>query len=700
MGSRVSTYDWSQTALGPMETWSPALRMIVGYMLANRVPQLLWWGPDYISIYNDAYRSVLGAKHPWSLGKPFRDVWPEVRHILEPLIDTPFNGGQATWVEDIPLEINRHGFVEESHFTIGYSAVPDDTAPTGIGGVLALAYEITEKVVGERRVEALRELGASSGDTRTVDEAAAAAIAALQNRREDLPFAALYLFDDARKSARLAATTGVEAGAAAAPLMLAVEAEAGSGSGPGAWPIAEVLTTESIVVVDDLAARFDPVPVGPWTDPPHTAVIVPIKSNTAHSLAGVLVAGVSPRLKLDRQYLNFFELLASQLASIIATAGAYEEERRRAEALAEIDRAKTQFFSNVSHEFRTPLTLMLGPLEDALAAPAGADQRDRLEVAHRNTLRLLKLVNALLDFSRIEVGRAQAVFEAVDLSALTTELASNFRSACERAGLDLIVDCPPLPQPVQVDRDMWEKIVLNLLSNAFKFTFEGQIEVRLRAVGGQAELSVRDTGAGIPDDEMPRLFERFHRIEGQKSRTIEGSGIGLALVQELVKQHGGTIGVESRDGRGSTFTVSLPFSHAPLPAAPRHSQRAPSDGSRAIAYVQEALSWLSDAAPPDQALAAEPIDLGTGGERIRILVADDNADMRAYLRSLLDPAWEVETVSDGHAALAAIRRSRPNLVITDVMMPGLDGMGLIGAIREDADLRDLPIIMLSARAGE
>src|SRR5262245_7747909 len=210
---------------------------------------------------------------------------------------------------------------------------------------------------------------------------------------------------------------------------------------------------------------------------------------------------------------------------------------------------------------------MLGPLEDALAEDGlSPEAHERLKVAHRNSLRLLKLVNMLLDFSRIEAGRIQAVYEPVDLAALTADLASVFRSAIERAGMRLIVDCPPLDQPVYVDREMWERITLNLISNAFKFTFEGQIEVSLKTAGGSVELTVRDTGAGIPAEELPHIFDRFHRVKGVRGRSYEGSGIGLALVQELVKLHGGTARVESEVGRGSAFTVSIPFGKAHLPA--------------------------------------------------------------------------------------------------------------------------------------
>jgi signal transduction histidine kinase len=285
-----------------------------------------------------------------------------------------------------------------------------------------------------------------------------------------------------------------------------------------------------MVAIEDLAARFADVPSGPWSDPPHTAVIVPIRSNKAHELAGFMVAGVSPRLRLDDRYRGFLELAAAQVASAVATARAYEEERKRAEALAAIDRAKTLFFSNVSHEFRTPLTLMLGPLEElkgelgGAGASVSASPHQQIDLAYRNGLRLLKLVNTLLDFSRIEAGRVQAVYEPTDLASATTELASVFRSAVEKAGLRLVVDCPPLSEAACVDREMWEKIVLNLLSNAFKFTFDGEIEVRLRQTDEHFVLAVRDTGTGIPAHELPKLFERFHRVAGSHGRTHEGSG--------------------------------------------------------------------------------------------------------------------------------------------------------------------------------
>jgi PAS domain S-box-containing protein len=465
------------------------------------------------------------------------------------------------------------------------------------------------------------------------------------------------------------------------------------------------------LIVEDLSTAVGArLPGGFWDKSPTQAVVVPIGIKGQGKPVGCIISALNPYRKYDEGYASFIDLLAGQISASLAGARAFEEERRRADALAEIDRAKTLFFSNVSHEFRTPLTLMLGPIQDALtdrsASALDQIQHQRLDVAQRNSLRLLKLVNTLLDFSRIEAGRVNANFQPTDLSGFTAELVSNFRSATERAGLKLEIECEPLPQPVLVDCDMWEKIVFNLLSNAFKFTFEGGISIKMRAAddGRTAELVVRDTGVGIPPLELPKLFERFHRVENQKSRSFEGSGIGLALVQELVKLHGGSLVAESEVGKGSSFKVSIPFASAALPAGSLDSKSTDVPAaSRAEAYVEEALSWLpqdtTTKLPVSQRDVAGP---DVGGKKLqgRILVADDNGDMRAYIGRLLGAHWDVETVKDGNAAIEAIRWSPPDLVVTDAMMPQLDGFGLLKAIRSDPELRDLPVIMLSARAGE
>ena len=709
MGGLMRTIDWSQTPLGPVEAWSTSLRTIVRMLLANRFPLLLWWGPQYASIYNDAYRPILGTKHPKSIGKPLAEVWTEIWHVLQPLVDTPFNGGPSTWMEDIGLEINRHGFVEETHFTIAYSPVPDETAPRGIGGVLATVHEITEKVVGERRTEALRELGARAAEANSVEEACSIAAQILSSHTKDVPFALMYLAEGECTRFRLAGTAGVDANAPIALPIIDIAADGGTiGEAALRDAMREARRSETMQLIDDLGARFASLPGGPWSDAPQRAMVIPVPSTRSHRLAGLLVAGVSVRLAFDAQYRAFFELLSAQIGTSIAKARAYEEERQRAEALAELDRAKTAFFSNVSHEFRTPLTLLLGPTDEALADPTlGGAARERMELIQRNALRLQRLVNTMLDFARIEAGRIEAAYEPTDLATYTAEVASSFRSAIEAAGLRLVVDCPSLATPVYVDRAMWEKIVLNLCSNAFKHTFEGTIRVALEADDHHAILQVSDTGVGIPADQMPRLFERFYRVPNARSRTHEGSGIGLALVQELANLHGGAIEASSIEGAGTTFTVRIPLGNTHLrrdQVVERADHEPASHG--ASAYVAEALRWtpavekLVGRAAIDSSNARAPLDPQTliGA---RVLIADDNADLRAYAGGLLRAqGWDVIAVSDGEEALTVARAGRVDLVLTDVMMPRLDGFGLLRALREDPSTSFIPVIMLSARAGE
>jgi len=701
-GRLARSIDWEATPLGSPAGWSPVLRMMVPFVLANRFPQLLWWGPDYIQIYNDAYAPILGAKHPRAMGIATRDCWTEVWDVLRPLIDTPFNGGAATWIEDFELELRRNGFVEESHFTVAYSPVPDEAAPRGIGGVLATVHEITEKVIGERRVGILRDLGARVAEIRTDVEACISATNILAQYPKDVPFAIIYLLDADGRRLRLVSRTGIDA-ELAGPALIDL-----AGEPDERWQLAEALRSETAQTLDALEG-MPPVTIGSSTHVPAAVTVVPIMSNIAHRPAGALVVGISPRIRLDKLYASFLELVGSQIAAAVANARAYEEERRRAAALAEIDRAKTAFFSNVSHEFRTPLTLMLGPIEDALISPELPDSiRSQLQVSHRNSRRLLKLVNSLLDFARIEAGRVTAAFEPVDLAMLTEDLSSNFRAAMDRAGLRFDVRCPPLDTQVHVDREMWEKIVLNLLSNAFKFTFEGQVTVVLKRDGTHAVLEISDTGIGVAAHEVPRLFERFHRVEGAQARTHEGSGIGLALVQELVRLHCGSIEAESQPGHGTTFRVRIPFGDAHLPAEQRRARLAA--GSTAISsqvFVEEALRWLpdADAAARSPHGISEPLgraeDLrfaSTFGQRI--VIADDNADMRSYVSDWLGRLYDIEAVGDGQLALAAARRELPALIISDVMMPNLDGLGLMQALRADRNLREVPVILLSARAGE
>ncbi|OJH37668.1 ATP-binding protein [Cystobacter ferrugineus] len=705
MGALMRAKDWSKTPFGPVETWSPALRSAVGICLGSRFPIVLYWGPTRALLYNDAWSPVPGQKHPWALGRPGAEVWAEIWDIIGPMFDHVMNTGEATWSDDQLLPLHRFGYTEECYFYYSYSPVRGEGGR--VEGIFTAVTETTYRVLAERRERLLREVSERTAQARTAEEACTSAIDTLARTPVEAPFCLVYLHDERSRRARLVGQANLEAHP---DLCLAEIDLSAPPEDTTPWPLAEVLASGAAVSVGDLSARLARrLPGTPWPEPIEEVLVTPIQSARPGVPHGFLVTGISPRRRLDAAYRTLFERVAGHITTAIANAQAYELERQRAEQLAEIDRAKTAFFSNASHEFRTPLTLMLGPLEDMLAtAPPGAGplriEREGLERVHRNGLRLLKLVNTLLDFSRLEAGRVRAVFEPVDLAAHTAELASIFRSAMERAGLTLVVDCPPLPEPVWVDRDMWEKVVLNLLSNAFKYTFQGQVAVRLRAVDAGAELSVSDTGVGIPARELPRVFERFHRIEGQRGRSHEGTGIGLALVQELVRLHHGAVRVESEEGRGSTFTVQVPFEGSRATPAPHLAAVSrPPPSKHAAAYVQEALGLLPDAptpALPEGALArAAPVGWDTSRERL--VLADDNADMRAYVRRLLtDAGYSVQATADGVEALAAVRAQPPALLLSDVMMPRLDGFGLIKALRGDPSTADLPIILLSARAGE
>ncbi len=370
--------------------------------------------------------------------------------------------------------------------------------------------------------------------------------------------------------------------------------------------------------------------------------------------------------------------------------------------LGELDVAKTAFFSNVSHEFRTPLTLILGPLEDALESPQRSLAGEELAAVYRNAGRLMRLVNSLLDFSRIEAGRLQLAFAPTDLATLTAGLAGSFRSLLDNAGVRLVVDCPPLPEEVYVDQLHWEKIALNLLSNAYKFTFAGEIVVRLRWCGDHVEFAVRDTGAGIPEQELPRIFERFHRVDGTRSRSFEGTGIGLALVKELSELHGGSVRVVSEVGQGTTFVVSIPTGTAHLPMDRLGSAEGlPEPSSLARSGIREASLWdVSDSKPPPRIPAELAGFEGVAGARGRVLVVDDNADMRDYLARLLQPHMEVQLANNGTIALHKAQAELPDLILSDMMMPELDGVGLLREIRANPRTRGIPFVLLSARAGD
>jgi signal transduction histidine kinase len=687
LGQMILDHDWSKTPLGPIDGWPSSLRTAVSLMLSSRQPMWIGWGAEATFLYNDAYIDVLSlAKHPWALGRPAAEVWSEIWHICGPLADIVFVEGDATMADDVRLFMNRGDFLEETYYSFSYSPIRDESG--NVAGLFCPNLNVTATHLNARRLRSLSEMSARALTERSVQAACLRAIDTLAGNPSDLPFVLIYLTDTdgAAKASAMSHPRLADAG----------DVCVGEDGAPAGFPVAQV-------IADGVARRVrltdSPLlPMGLADQRLGEALVLPLLSGKGHAI-GALVAGVSSAQRLDASYRSYFDLVAAHVTSAIQNAQTAEDERIRLERMAELDQAKTQFFSNVSHEFRTPLTLMLGPIEEALddtVVPLAPGQRERVLLMQRNALRLQKLVNTLLEFSRVQAGRAHADFVPSDLSVVTAELAGSFRSTVEAAGVELVVDCPPLAELVYIDPSMWEKIILNLLSNAFKFTFEGHIAVTTRIEGDSAIVSVSDTGSGIAADELPRLFERFHRIAGGRSRTHEGSGIGLALVHDLVALHGGRIEVASQLGQGTTFQVVIPLGHAHLdPAQVRHDDAVAVPTPLATrSYVSEAEGWIGHAPEAAQHGATGAV----AGERI--LVADDNADMRDYLHRLFSQRWQVEVVADGEQALLAAARQRPDVIVSDVMMPRLDGFGLIERLRSDEATRHIPVILLSARAGE
>jgi signal transduction histidine kinase len=745
MGALIRAFDWASTPVGPFERWPATLRTAVSLLLASGYPMCLAWGADLLQFYNDAFRPILGAsKHPGALGQPTPECFAEIWDVIAPMFDRVMAAGETVTYHDFELSLDRHGYLEECYFDYSYSPVRE---PGGdVGGVFVTCSETTGRVLGERRLRTLSELAAGVSRASTAEDACGLAVRTLAGNGCDIPFALLYLVDDRAGAARLAGVAGVAAAAAPASVDLSSAGAVSGGtvtgssvtgdprvgdprSEPGAGvgrAVATVVTRRRALPIEDVVSQLGRIPGGPWPEPVERAYLVPIMQAAqagGDRVTGVLVAGISPRRAFDDAYREFLDLVAGQVATALAGLRAYQEAIARAEALAELDRAKTAFFSNISHELRTPLTLALGPLadvleEDVVAARGGsarldAQDRERLELVQRNSLRLLRLVNSLLDFSRIEAGRTRATYRPVDLGRLTAEHCSAFRSAFESAGLRLEVECPRLPRPLHVDPEMWEKVVLNLLSNAFKHTFTGGVRVAVTDGGTDAVVSVADTGVGIPPEELPHVFERFHRVRSTRSRSFEGSGIGLALVRELVQLHGGTIEVESRLDRGTTFTITLPYGVAHLPA---DRVRDEDGGDRvdrdAIAFVEEASRWL----PPTSAPAGRTpssttgeesgppaADSGTvpaGLEEADVLVVEDNRDMRTYVSRVLGQNFRVETAANGEEALGRARSQPPDIIVSDVMMPGIDGFQLLQELRSDPSTAAIPVLLLSARAGD
>ena len=736
MGQRIREFDWASTPLGPVEDWPQSLRTCIRIMLSSRQPIWLGWGKQLIKLYNDPYRAIVGGKHPRALGLPASVVWRDIWRDIDPLLRAVMEKDEGSYVESQLLIMERNGYPEETYYTFSYTPIPGDEG--GTAGMICFNTDDTERILSQRQLKTLTELGKRLADCGTYAEAISRTIHTLEGNAHDFPFVLFYTI--APGSATLTHSSELGAADPHVPTVIDLGEQGGigrlreaSGEGLFAGAFRQAMATRQLQVLEGLQESIGRLPTGAWEVSPDKAIIQPIYRAGEKEPYGFLVTGINPFRLPDEKHNSFISLVGDQVATSFADIHVLEVERQRAEALAEIDRAKTTFFSNISHEFRTPLTLLLGPLEDLLSesretgggewtdngggggrpgevggggatgqiigngrsAEEEASRRYRLGVAYRNALRMQKLVNTLLEFSRIEAGRLEGQFRRVDIGALTMDLASSFRSAIEKAGMELHVGTRVIRDEVYVDVELWERIILNLLSNAFKYCQQGTISVDLRQEGEEVQVSITDDGIGIAPDQQERIFDRFHRVENSEGRSQEGTGIGLAMVRELVRLHQGTITVTSALGLGSTFTVRIPVGVSHLPADRIIVERRDTPGQRKLrhadAFVEEAMMWIAEEEEKTEVFSSS---------KYKVLLADDNADMREYVQRLLSRQFTVITATDGEDAYEKMHLHRPDLLLSDAMMPRLDGFQLLKKVRQSLELQATPVILLSARAGE
>ncbi|HVS98807.1 MAG TPA: ATP-binding protein [Puia sp.] len=725
MGRRIREYDWSSSALGPVDAWPQSLRTCIRIMLTSQQPIWIGWGEHLINLYNDPYRTILAGKHPSALGAPAAVVWKDIWRQIGPALHRVTHQNEGYYVESQMLIMERNGYPEETYYTFSYTPVPGDDG--GTAGMICFNVDDTDRILSERQLRTLTFLGKRLTDCDSYQEALRRTMATLGENAHDFPYVLFYSVT----LAGITLTHSTELGESAERVPSTIPPD---DQGPLAEAMQRSERERRLQVIGGIEKTLGSMPKGAWDVPPDQAVVIPVFQAGESQAHGFLVMGVNPYRLPDEKFTGFCSLVADQLATSFADIHVLEMERKKAEALAEIDRAKTHFFSNISHEFRTPLTLLLSPIEDVLSDPGSVEvNRYRLGVAHRNALRMQRLVNTLLEFSRIEAGRMEGRYRKVDIATLTKDIASTFRSAVEKAGMELVIVTEEVDDDVYVDTDMWERIILNLVSNAFKYSHRGSIRVEVRQVDGQVQVSVSDTGVGIPEEELEKIFDRFHRVENSGGRSQEGTGIGLAMVRELVRLHQGTISVNSVVGDGSTFTVSLPLGMAHLPADRIvYGEEPTMKQAHAEAFVAEAMKWIpakemeesqngnghagrwpadgsADGSGDGQAHGdgqaredgqAHGDGQADGDGRYTVVLADDNADMREYVGRLLSTEFRVITATDGQDALRKTMKYRPDLLLSDVMMPRLDGFGLLKRIRQTPGLQHIPIILLSARAGE
>ncbi|GAA6012808.1 hypothetical protein JCM10207_005367 [Rhodosporidiobolus poonsookiae] len=781
-GRIIRSLDWSETSLGDISTWTAELRSHVLLMLASPFHEALWMGEDHCLLYNDAYSRILGARHPAAMGKAGALGWSEVWDILGPLASQVMRGKTVSFSDHCICHV-RAGMLEETYMSWAYIPMRDASGDRIVGysnpSFETTARVIAERRLGTLReltqltalarttrdfcAKALRALSSNALDLPFVILYTVETVPHQPNKRTK---GASTDSSGARRTSEVPTSSANQQGDTVAKLRLTLQGAVGVPKGhPSAanvvevlidmstlqddpagssaesvssfggthstnddnasstvWPLVEALTTRKPVFISDVGQRAHGFLQRGWPDDVRRAVVVPIMTEGSTFPKALKIIGLNPRRPFNEVYGTFLSLITRGMSTGLLSIDVAEEQAKKSQELTELNDARTVFFSNISHELRTPLTLILGPLEDVLqskeATLPDAD-RDKLGVVQRNAHRLLNMVNTLLDFSRLESGQMDAVYRPTLLGPRVAELASLFRAAVERGGIDFVVDIADdrwaEKKPFYLSAEMLEKIVFNILGNSYKYTLTGRIDVRVTFTPTEGVLAFQDSGVGIKDEDLSVIFDRFHRIDSS-ARSFEGTGIGLSLVLELVKALGGTIDVESELGTGSTFTVRLPRGSDHLPQdriedEPFEMVALPPRAAQSMAIINDASAWRVESRPAQEskgtatptarrASDAEPLPAVFNlGHETTCLVVDDNAQLRSFIASTLSKTFTVVEKKDGQEALDYALANPVQIVITDIAMPVMNGRELLTKLRQNASTSLIPVIFLSAAAG-
>jgi signal transduction histidine kinase/CheY-like chemotaxis protein len=629
MAALMRGVDWGTTSLGPIETWPESLATAVDICMASRFPMAICWGPDLALLYNDAYRPILGAKHPAAIGRPCYEVWSELVPIIKPMFDSVIATGRATWSDDLLLPMERHGYLEEAYFTVSYSAVRGDKRL--VAGLFVTVAETTQHVLGHRRLQLSSELARRSSHATGAEEACRLAADVFEEFHADVPASAIYLVEESE--ARLIATSRVDVQAMRTVIDLA-----------GASPVASVVRGARPEECDASAVLASHPEVG-------RAIVLPIGRLGQERPSAVLVAGVNPRRELDDGYRDFFRFIARQIGTAITNATAYAE---IANARAEAERANTvkdAFLAMLGHELRNPLSPILTALELMTARGAAGLEKERT-IIDRQVRHLVRLVDDLLDVSRFTRGKIELHRARVDMADVVADGIETASPLLEQRCQRLEIEAPRAHPFVYGDRARLAQVVANLLTNAAKYTDpKGRIHIAWAEEGRDVVLRVSDSGMGMAPELVPRVFNLFEQGARTIDRAAGGLGLGLAIVKSITSMHGGTVAATSEGpGRGSEFVVRLPLMEPAHEAEASRSQDP--GGARCQASTR------------------------------RVLIVDDNEDGADLLDVALQTMGHTTRVAhDGPEALEAARDFHPDVALIDIGLPVMDGYEVARRLR-------------------